>query len=124
MFQRILAFWDGSDVSERALEAALDVASKYGAEVVAASVVPLGEKTSLESLFAERHGPHRAVQLSHQLIQGRKPSECLLAYAHEHAFDLVVVGHHHHPKPGVVILHGVTEQLISEADLPVLVVGG
>jgi len=124
MFQRILTLWDGSDVSERALSAALDLASKYDAEVLATSVVAPGEPTPLESLFAERHGSHGGVALSHEVIEGRNPSEDLLAYAHEHAFDLLVVGHHHHPKPGVLVLHGVTEHVISDADLPVLVVGG
>jgi len=65
------------------------------------------------SELAERAGHGARLR---QQVRGRD--------AHEHCFDLIVVGHHHHAKPGVLVTHGVTEQLISEAELPVLVVGG
>ena len=38
MFQRILIAWDGSELSLRAFDAAIDVARRYGAELVAVSV--------------------------------------------------------------------------------------
>jgi nucleotide-binding universal stress UspA family protein len=138
MFQRVLAVWDGSELAEKAFDMALDVASTYDAEIVAASVVcPTGrhrhevsdepfesEVARLRSSFAERHGSHEEIPVTHEVIEGRDTGENLLVYAHEHGFDLVVIGHHRDPKPGLLVLHGVTEELISAAQLPVLIVGG
>jgi nucleotide-binding universal stress UspA family protein len=131
VFQRILAVWDGSELAERAYEMGIDLAATYGAEIVAASVVHPDEDTGeqealLVKLFAERHADdgERGCTVTHEIIRGRHTGDDVLGYAHEHGFDLVVIGHHHHPKPGVLVLHGVTEHLIADAELPVLVVGG
>jgi nucleotide-binding universal stress UspA family protein len=131
MFQRILIVWDGSQPAERALDLGLDFGEKYSAELLAASVVHPGHEGSQEEdrlceLFAERHAGNRDTDcpIAHEIIRGSHTGDDLLAYAHEHGFDLMVVGHHRDTKPGVLILHGVTEHLISAAELPVLVVGG
>jgi nucleotide-binding universal stress UspA family protein len=47
----------------------------------------------------------------------------LLAYCHEHGFDLIVVGHHHSGRAGRLLLQGVAPRLIEAAEVPVLVVG-
>jgi nucleotide-binding universal stress UspA family protein len=131
VFQRILVVWDGTEPAERAFAMGIDVGTRYEAEIVAASVVPPDHPAEqaparLAELWAQRHaaGDRRGCAVSHKIIEGRHTGADLLAYAHEHAFDLVVIGHHHDPKPGVLVLHGVTEHLISAAELPVLVVGG
>ena len=38
MFQRILIAWDGSEVSLRAFDAAIDVTRRYDAELTAVSI--------------------------------------------------------------------------------------
>ena len=140
MFQRILIAWDGSRVALRALDISLDVARRYDAELVAASVAysPAHAETEedraesaqaarryLEETFsrvrdrADRIG----VPVEHVIIDGDQPGEDLLAYAHEHGSDLVVAGHHRSSRAGRLVLHGVPERLVAAAAVPVLIVG-
>jgi nucleotide-binding universal stress UspA family protein len=140
MFQRVLAGWDGSRPARRAFDLAVDLARRYDAELVAASVVhsPAHAETEadrLESLEGARRQLVRSfatvsdragrvgVPVEHVLIEGDRdrPADDLLAYAHEHAFDLVVVGHHR-GRGGRLVVHGLVERLVASSDVPVLVV--
>lgn len=140
MFQRILLAWDGSRAARRALDIAIDLARRYQAEVVAASVAhsPAHAETESdrrESVEAARHylvesldgvrdrADRVGVPLAHVVIEGDHPAEDLLAYAHEHGFDLVVAGHHRRGKAGRFLLHGLAERLVSASSVPVLLVG-
>ena len=139
MIQQILIAWDGSRPARHALDIAVDLARRYEAELVAASVAhsPAHAETEsdraesvdaarryLEETFhavadrAERAG----VPLDQVIIEGDTPADDLLRYAHEHGFDLVVVGHHRSRRPGRFLLHGLAERLIAHADMPFLVV--
>lgn len=139
MFQQILIAWDGSRPAELAFDVALDLARRYQADLVAASVAhsPAHAETAgdraesvdaarqyLEETFARvRDRADRAgVPIEHVVIEGDEPAADLLAYAHEHGFDLVVVGHHRSRLPGRFLLHGLAERTIATADIPVLVV--
>jgi nucleotide-binding universal stress UspA family protein len=140
MFQRILLAWDGSEVALRAFDVAIDLTRRYGGELQAVSVAhsPTHAETSadraastdaarryLESTFddvkdrAERAG----VDVDHQILDGETPARRLLAYAHEHGFDLIVCGQHHTRQAGRLLLRGVAQDLIADAATPVLVVG-
>jgi len=139
MFQRILIAWDGSELALRAFDAAIDITRRYDAELVAVSVAysPAHAETAgdreesadaaqryLQATFrevadrAERVG----IDVAHQIVTGQTPARALLEYAHEHGFDLLVVGHHHARRAGRLLLRGATEQLLADATLPVLVV--
>jgi nucleotide-binding universal stress UspA family protein len=139
MFQEILVAWDGSRPAERAFDLALDLARRYGAELVAASVAhsPAHAETEgdrLESVDAAvrylretfEHFVDRAdragVDVRQEIVEGDHPAQDLLAYAREHGFDLVVVGHHRGRRAGRFVLHGVAERLIAAAEIPVLIV--
>jgi nucleotide-binding universal stress UspA family protein len=140
MFQRIMLAWDGSDVALGAFDVAVDVARRYEGELVAVSVAysPAHAETAadrLESSDAARLAlaqsfeevadrAHRAgVEVEHQIVEGDPPAQALLAYAHEHGFDLIVCGHHTVRRAGRMLLHDVAEDLYREARTPVLVVG-
>ncbi len=140
MFHRILIAWDGSRPARRALDLAVDHARRYQAEVVAVSVayspghaeteadrvesVDAARAYLLETLAAVRDRADRVgVPLEHVVVEGDRPAESLLRYAHEHGFDLVVAGRHRRSRAGRVLLHGVAERLVSSSDIPVLVVG-
>lgn len=140
MFQQILIAWDGSHPAERAFDVALDIARRYQADLVAASVAhsPAHAETSAdraESVDAARRyleetfgrisdRAHRAgVAVEHEIIEGDSPPDDLLCYAHDHGFDLVVVGHHRSRVPGRFLLHGLAERMTASAEIPVLVVG-
>jgi nucleotide-binding universal stress UspA family protein len=139
MFQRILIAWDGSEVALRAFDVAIDMTRRYDAELVAVSIAysPAHAETAadreessdaahryLEETFqevsdrAERVG----VDVEHQIIEGQTPARALLDHAHEHGFDLLVCGHHHSRRAGRLLLRGVTQHLLADATIPVLVV--
>jgi nucleotide-binding universal stress UspA family protein len=139
VIQQILIAWDGSPPARYALDVAVDLARRYEAELVAASVAhsPAHAETEadrvesvdaarryLEETFAAVADRARrvGVPLEHVVIEGDRPADDILAYAHEHGFDLVVVGHHRNRRPGRFLLHGVAERMIAQAGVPVLVV--
>jgi nucleotide-binding universal stress UspA family protein len=140
MFQRILIAWDGSDVALRAFDAAIDMTRRYDAELVAVSIAysPAHAETAgdreesadaahryLQQTFREvaDRAERAGVDVEHQIIVGETPARALLDYGHEHGFDLLVMGHHHSRRAGRLLLRGVTQQLLAEATIPVLVVG-
>jgi nucleotide-binding universal stress UspA family protein len=139
MIQQILVAWDGSAPAHHALDLAIDLARRYEAELVAASVAysPAHAETEadrLESVDAARRyleetflavaerAARVGVPLRHVIVEGVRPADDLLGYAHEHGFDLVVVGHHRNRRSGRFFLHGLAERMIAHADIPILVV--
>jgi nucleotide-binding universal stress UspA family protein len=140
MFQRIMVTWDASDVARSAFDVAIDVARRYDGELVAVSVAysPAHAETSadrtesvdaahryLEESFREikDRADRAGIDVEHQIVDGSSPAEALLAYAHEHAFDLIVCGHQRTRRAGRLLLRGVAEDLFRDARTPVLVVG-
>jgi nucleotide-binding universal stress UspA family protein len=139
MLQQILIAWDGSRPSLRAYDTALDLARRYEAELTAVSVAHSpahaeteGDRTESvdaartyleETLDTVRDRAERVgVALEHVVIEGDHPAEDILSYAHDHGFDLVVVGHHRNSRPGRFLLHGLAERMIAKAEMPVMVV--
>jgi len=139
MFVQILMAWDGSPAAESAFDVALDLARRYEAQLCAVSVAhsPAHAETSadrlesvdaarryLEETFAQvRDRAVRAgVELEHVLLEGDEPASALLEYAHEHGFDLLVVGHHRRTRPGRLLIHDLAEKTLDSSDIPVLVV--
>jgi nucleotide-binding universal stress UspA family protein len=139
MFRRVLVGWDGSAGAGRALSAAVDLAAALGAEIVVLAVVPSPAHTkTTESRAAELDAAHRrmgealadfrhdsaaaGVAIVDAVVAASDPGDALVAHAHEHGFDLLVVGRHGtaavHPGVGKV-----TERVVRHATLPVLVVG-
>jgi nucleotide-binding universal stress UspA family protein len=143
MFQRLLVAWDGSPPARRALDLAIDLARRYGAEIVVASVAhsPTHAETEedrresveaarrfLEESFArvQDRAERTGVAVEQVIIEGEEaePADDLVRYAHEHGFDLVVAGHHRgRRRPGRLVLHGLADRLVAHADLPVLIAG-
>jgi nucleotide-binding universal stress UspA family protein len=139
MFQRILIAWDGSEVALRAFDVAIDVTRRYSAELVAVSIAYSPAHAEIaadreESADAARRylrdtfrevsdrAERAGVGVEHQIIEGETPARALLGYAHEHGFDLLVCGHHHSRRAGRMLLRGVTQDLLADATIPVLVV--
>ncbi len=139
MFRRILIAWDGSPPAEWAFDAALDVARRFGAELCAVSIAhsPAHAETEedrresvedarryLEETFvgvkdrAERAG----IAVDQVVIEGDEPAAALLDYAHQHIFDLLVIGHHRKTRSRRFLIHGLTSKTMDATDLPVLVV--
>lgn len=140
MFQRLMLAWDGSPVSQRAFNVAVDLTRRFDGDLVAVSIAysPAHAETEadraesataarrfLEESFAGvRDRADRAgVPVEHVIVEGDPPGDVLLEFAHEHGFDLIVCGHHHSTRAGRMLLHGVDERLVADARIPVLVVG-
>jgi nucleotide-binding universal stress UspA family protein len=140
MFQRILLAWDGSRPALRALDTAVGIARRNGAEIVTVAVAyspghAETEADRVESVEAARRyleqrfaavrdrADRVGVPLDLVIIEGEKPADALLAYAHEHAFDLLVAGHHRNSRAGRFLIHGLSERLVEAAAIPVLIVG-
>jgi nucleotide-binding universal stress UspA family protein len=141
MFQRLLLAWDGSPPAQRALDVAVGVARRYGAEIVAASVAyspghAETEEDRLESVDAARRyledsfarvrdrADRAGVEIEHVVLEGEQPADELIRYAHDHGVDLLVAGHHRgRRRPGRLALHGLADRLVSGSDVPVLIVG-
>jgi nucleotide-binding universal stress UspA family protein len=140
MFQRFLLAWDGSQAAQRALDVAIDITRRYDGELVALSIAhtPAHAETTAdrtESTAAARRYLHdsftevrdRAIRagvtIEHEIIDGDHPARLLMDHAHQHGFDLIICGQHHSRRAGRLLLHGVAEDLVNAATIPVLVVG-
>jgi nucleotide-binding universal stress UspA family protein len=139
MFQRILIAWDGSEVSLRALDVAIDITRRNEAELVAVSIAhsPAHAETSadraesadaarryLRETFAQvsDRAERAGVEVEHRILEGDSPSRVLLEHAHEHAFDLIVSGHHHARRAGRLLLSGLAQNLLADTTVPMLIV--
>jgi nucleotide-binding universal stress UspA family protein len=140
MFQRILIAWDGSPVALAAFDAAIDLARRYEAELVALSIAysPAHAETEadreetadaarryLAETFAEvvDRAERAGVPVTQEIIAADAPARALLGYCDEHGFDLIVCGHHRTRRAGRLLLRGVAQELIETSSTPVMVVG-
>ena len=147
MYERILVPTDGSDVAENAVEHALDIAEQYGAEVHALYVVDtdsmsltLGgeqldrieqgrfdemeevkEKADRATGYVADRARERGLEVVEHIAAGR-PHEQVADYADDRGVDLVVMGSHGRSGVRRALLGSVTERVLRETHVPVLVV--
>jgi nucleotide-binding universal stress UspA family protein len=74
--------------------------------------------TALERRLADTGVSHEVVQT----IRGREAAEELLAAAHEHRADLVVIGLRHRSPVGKLLMGSTAQKVLLEAACPVLAV--
>ena len=147
MYERILIPTDGSEVAEAAIEQAVDIAEKYGAELHALYVIDtdavsysLGseqvdrlqqgkfdEVTELKEKAAAatesvrtQAKPHGIDVIEHHA--GGRPHRLIADYADEHDIDLIVMGSHGRSGVRRALLGSVTERTLRSTHTPVLVV--
>ena len=121
---KILVGWNASREARRAVADALPF-------LVAASSVTLlvvdseqrarrnGEEPGADiALYLARHGAH--VEVEQVLSQGAPVADIILSYAAEHGVDLIVIGAYSHARPVEMMFGGVTQSLLKEAPVPVL----
>jgi nucleotide-binding universal stress UspA family protein len=147
MYEKILVPTDGSETAENAVEHALDLAEKYGAEVHALYVVDVdsmslslgaeqvdrlqqGQFDEMEEVkvkaeeatgyVADRARAHGLKTVEH--IAGGQPHGVVAEYAEDHDIDLVVMGSHGRSGVKRALLGSVTERTLRSTHVPVLVV--
>lgn len=135
-FQRILIGYDGSEQSERALEAALTIACASDSRVEILSVVRPSEPSKRPQPFATVEHARKnfeqklqriseaacgnGIQVTSEIVIGH-PAEQILQRAQEIHADLVVVGQHGASKLEEITLGSVSERVMAYAECPVLV---
>ena len=127
-------------VANRALRFAVALATRYGAKLYAAHVIPQeayafahpdsAERTLRE---AEDYAGYKLDQIVSPLKNQGRPCEALLGngsaaevitgFAHRYTADLIVVGTSSRSGLGKLFLGSVAEEIIREAPCPVLTVG-
>jgi nucleotide-binding universal stress UspA family protein len=114
MFQTVLLAWEQSHPPKRALASAGELARVFDARLVVA--VLLLEHEHVNELSDLLPGIDRIV------LPCRRPAHDLVEFAHEHGFDLLVVGHHPPERSHRIFSHDIAQEIVREADVPVLVV--
>ena len=147
MYERILVPTDGSDTAEVAIEHALDLAEKYGAEVHTLYVIDTDSMSltlGAEQLdrieqgnYHEMEEVRRRVEAATSVVTDRarergldvvehvsagKPHSMIADYAADHDVDLVVMGSHGRSGVKRALLGSVTERTLRSTPVPVLVV--
>ena len=143
MYRRILVPTDGSAVSERAVDAAIEFARACGSEIVALSVaVPQPAFQSLEGAVAWDPGLQmdlvtQQAEAFANAVAGRArqagvpcttvascaldPAETICEAAREHGCDLIVMGPHARRGLSRLLAGSVTQGVLAYAPAPVMV---
>ncbi|WP_326537171.1 universal stress protein [Pseudorhodoferax sp.] len=145
MYQRILVATDGSELSQKAVDSALQLAAKLGASVVAVKVVPPYphsyfdgsmaidlkeiERTeaqwsaaAMKELEAVQAAAVRVgVTATPVVVRGDQVSEALIAAAQKHHCDLVVMASHGRRGVSRLLLGSETQHVLTHSHIPVLV---
>ncbi|SDQ46667.1 universal stress protein [Natronobacterium texcoconense] len=147
MYNRILVPTDGSKVAQTAVDNAIDLAEKYGAEVHALYVadtdaiafglgteqvdrIDQGDFASMTELredaenatgyVVEQAEKNGLTAVEHHA--GGKPHEKIAGYAENNGIDLIVIGSHGRSGVRRALLGSVTERVLRSTHVPVLVV--
>jgi nucleotide-binding universal stress UspA family protein len=137
MFSHLIVGWDGSDLSERAVNVAAEVAQRFGARLEIVEIIePVphrgpdrAERDAERAAQIDRaRSPlerckRRGVEATFRLAEGNDIAQALAAEAHRSGADLLVLGH---PASGGLerrLAGDVAERVIRTATIPILVVG-
>ena len=137
MIKKILLAYDGSDPAKKALDAALDLARKYQAElyVLTVSQPPdFGEDVETEAIIENSRNYHESalapvrtlvatsgVKAQFEVAVGH-PAEQIIYHADRYQVDLIVLGHRGKSLFRRLLLGSVSKQVVQYADRTVLVV--
>lgn len=137
MIRKILAGYDGSDSSKRALDFALALAAKFGSElhILGVSRPPdFGTEVETEAIIeqSQRHfgrimQPVKAklaassVTAKFELAVGH-PAERIVRYAEAHGIDHIVLGHRGRTTFANLLVGSVARQVVAHAPCAVTVV--
>jgi nucleotide-binding universal stress UspA family protein len=124
--RRLVACLDGSELAERALPFATDLAQRLTAELVLVRVVPEGvlapgdipEVTYLRDLAERLPGPPPLFDV----VQDRQPPRAITGYVGDRGDSLVVVATHGRGGLRKAVMGSVARGITHQAGCPVLVV--
>lgn len=136
MYHKILVGYDGSAAGRKAFDAALELASKHGAEIYVLSVArspDVADDVETEAVIENSRRYHRgllaelkpvaaakAVKTHFEVAVGH-PAEQIIYHADQHGVDLIVVGDRGRSKFARLLLGSVSKQVVQYAGRAVLV---
>lgn len=145
MYQRILVATDGSDLSNKAVNSALELAALCKAELLALKVVPRyphsyfeggialqpDEVARVEKQWADegqavvdavqKMAAQRGVSAKAFTIQGDVVSDAILTAAQNEQCDLIVMASHGRKGITRLLLGSETQHVLTRANVPVLI---
>ena len=145
MYTRILVATDGSKLSDKAVDSAIDLAATCGADLIALKVVPRypqsyfegstrrgaedvsgdgrrGAPDGREGLAAvSQGGEPRGVKVKPILAKSDVVSDAVIAAAKKHKADLIVMASHGRKGVKRLLLGSETQQVLTHSEIPVLV---
>ena len=137
MISRILVAYDGSTQSEKAYELALDMASRYSAEMIVLSVasppvppVAVEPQIVLENATGYYEGHFKTMMEKAELmgveprfeVRTGHPAEQIVDFANEEGVDAILVGHRGESFLQRWLLGSVAKRVLSYAHCTVIVV--
>ncbi|MHB1076124.1 universal stress protein [Thiobacillus sp.] len=135
MIQKMLIAYDDSDSSRAAFNFALDLATRYGAELHVLTVArppEFGEEVETGAVIEQslRHHSQNLQPLkdmvngltAHFEVKVGHPAEVIVLYAEDHGIDHIVVGHHGQGLFERWLIGSVARQVIAYAHCAVTVV--
>ena len=145
MYQRILVATDGSKLSKKAVDNAIQLAATCGAELVALKVVPRYPQSYFEGAVplsaqdiskveaqwasegqdivdaVKKAGEAKGVKVKPVLAKSDIVSDALIAAAKKHKADLIVMASHGRKGVKRLLLGSETQQVLTHSEIPVLV---
>ena len=143
MYKRILISTDGSDISQKAVQSAVDIAKSGGAELFAISVkepfpysaisemqpVPPQEFYDAQERIANERvkavvdvAAAAGVKCQAHTVEALHPWEAILDHAKNQACDLIVMASHGRRGLSALLLGSETQKVLTHSTIPVLVV--
>ena len=145
MFTRIMLATDGSKLSQKAVKSAIDLASKFNAELVAVKVIPRYVQTYFEGSFTvadidvksieaqwaagaqqvldkiSSSAVAKGVSVKTSVIKSDDISEGLIKAANKMKVDLIVMASHGRKGIKRLLLGSETQNVLTHSEVPVLV---
>lgn len=145
MYKRILVATDGSDLSTKAVDNAMNLAQACNAELIALKVIPRYPQSYFEGAIAletteiknvEKHwadagqavvdavkkkGETKGVQVKALVAKDDVVSDAILAAAKKHHCDLIVMASHGRRGIQKLLLGSETQHVLTHSTLPVLI---
>jgi nucleotide-binding universal stress UspA family protein len=137
VYRKILVGYDGSAAARKAFDAALELASKHGAELYVLSVArpsEVADDVETEAVIEHSRQYHRrllaelkgsvsakSVKTHYEVAVGH-PAEQIIYHADQHQADLIVVGGRGRSKFARLLLGSISKNVVQYAGRPVLVV--
>ena len=145
MYKRILVATDGSTLSKKAVASAVDLAALCGAELVAIKIAPrypqsyfegslplsATEVSKIEQQWIDasqkiidgvtKSGQAKGVKVKGVVVKSDIVSDALISAAKKHKVDLIVMASHGRRGIKRLLLGSETQQVLTHASVPVLV---